>query len=69
MTTHLFSYRYKGAEYSMEVEGENEADARNRHYAMAHASYDGKLVAKIPAVTGAGLGVRIVTFLRNLVKS
>ena len=68
MKTHLFSYRWKGAEYCLEVEAESEVDARNRHYAMTHASYDGELVAKIPAIPGAGIGVRIITYIRNLVR-
>lgn len=68
MATHLFSYRWQGHTYAMEVEADNEADARNRHYAMAHATYDGQLVGRIPAIPGAGIGVRVITYFRNMIK-
>lgn len=47
MATHLFSYRFKGDEYSLEVEADTPGEARQKHYAMATARYDGELKAKV----------------------
>lgn len=48
--THLFSYRFEGAEWGLEIVAKDEADAKERMKALAWAKYDGVLVATIPSV-------------------
>lgn len=50
--TYLFSYRHDGAEWALEIQATSEADAKARVAKLAYATYDGELVAKIPATLG-----------------
>lgn len=52
MQTHLFSYRHDGSEWMLEIKATDEADAKARLARLAFASYDGVLVANIPAALG-----------------
>lgn len=52
MQTHTFSYRYNGKLWALDIKAENADDARRRIAALTYASYDGVLVAKIPAALG-----------------
>jgi len=63
MKIHLFTYRYQGAEWNLEVQGDTPADAKARLAAMALARYDGELIAKVPA--GVGFLARAIVWLRN----
>ena len=46
--THLFSYRYADARWSLEIQAQSADEARERLKALAWATYDGELVAQIP---------------------
>lgn len=61
--TYLFSYNYDGCSWGFEIQAESPEDARQRVSRLAFASYDGELVAKIPA--SLGLPAKAVVALRN----
>lgn len=63
--TYLFSYQHDGSSWMIEVEAESREDAEARVQKMARATYDGELIAKIPA--HAGLPVRFIVWLRNII--
>lgn len=62
--THLFSYRYDGREYTVDIVAKDANEAKERLKALAWAKYDGELVARIPAETGPL--ARIAITVRNL---
>lgn len=62
--TYLFSYRYGGAEWSLEIPAETAREARERLSAITLARYDGEAIAKVPAV--AGPIARLAVWLRNV---
>ncbi|WP_374379500.1 hypothetical protein [Dongia sp.] len=62
---HLFSYRYQGADYVIEIPADNADDAKARIAQLAWARYDGEVVAKIPAI--AGPLPAVIAWLRNLI--
>ncbi|MCC4116361.1 hypothetical protein LLG90_13455 [Aromatoleum toluclasticum] len=64
--TYLFTYRHRGAFWSMEVKATSPADAKERVSKMACAVYDGELVMKIAEPLGAL--ARVVVWMRNLVQ-
>ncbi len=55
MKTYLFSYRYEGNQYSLEIPAENLREAKERLKVIPLATYDGILIAKVPAVSGGWL--------------
>lgn len=61
--THIFSYRYEGKSYTVDIVAKDAAEAKERLKALAWAQYDGELVARIPR--SAGPLVRIGVWLRN----
>lgn len=61
--TYLFSYRHNGAEWNFEIQATSEADAKARVAKLAYASYDGELIAKIPA--SLGFIPRLMVSVRN----
>jgi hypothetical protein len=61
--SHLFSYRFEGGEWSIEIRARGREEAEARLRALGWAQYDGVLLARIPAA--AGPLVRLVTRLRN----
>lgn len=63
MKTYLFSYRHDGAEWAVEIQAASEADAKARVAKLAYASYDGELVAKVPA--SLGFIPRLLVSVRN----
>jgi hypothetical protein len=63
MQTHLFTYRHDGAEWVLEIKAYDEQDAKARLSRLAFASYNGVLVAKIPAALGPV--ALLVTWFRN----
>lgn len=65
MKVFLFSYNYEGAQYSLEIPASSAEEAKQRLSRIAFAQYDGELAQVIPATPGAGLLVRLVTWLRN----
>ena len=50
--THLFSYRFDGSEWSIDIPARNADEAKRRLSALLHARYDGVLVARIPVALG-----------------
>jgi hypothetical protein len=64
MQTHLFSYKHDGAEWLLEIKANDEMDAKARLSRLAFASYDGVLVAKVPAVLGPP--AIMATWIRNV---
>jgi hypothetical protein len=66
MKTYLFSYRHQDAEWSFEVQADDERDARVRVYKMGMARFDGALIVKVP--TYVGLVMRPIVWLRNKLK-
>lgn len=65
--THLFSYRYNGREYTIDIVAKDADEAKERLKALAWAKYDGVLVARIPS--GLGPLARIAIALRNVTKT
>lgn len=63
--THLFSYRFNGREYTVDILAKDADEAKERLKALAWAKYDGVLVARIPAVAGTGLLARLTVAVRN----
>ncbi len=61
----LFSYNYDGSQYSIEIPAYNAEEARERISRITFAKYDGELADKIPALVGAGVLVRLLTWLKN----
>lgn len=62
--THLFSYRYDGREYTVDIIAKDAAEAKERLKALAWAKYDGELVARVPAEIGPF--TRIAVAVRNI---
>lgn len=52
LETHLFTYNHDGGQWVLEIQAKDADDARARIGKLAYASYDGVMIAKIPAVTG-----------------
>lgn len=65
--TFLFSYRYNGSEWSLEIPAESAREARERLSAMSFARMDGELIAKFPVATGPI--VRLTVWLKNILLS
>ncbi|RWC38566.1 MAG: hypothetical protein EOS28_29415 [Mesorhizobium sp.] len=59
----LFSYRYEGAEWNIEIPARSWEDARKRVSALAFAKCDGEVIARMPAALGPI--ARIGTVIRN----
>ena len=45
--TYLFSYQHQGAKWAFDIKATSPEDAKVRLTKIAHASYDGELVASI----------------------
>ena len=67
MQTHLFSYRHDGKLWELEIPARDAEDARQRIGKLAYATYDGVLVAKVPAALGP-LAV-LATWVRNATRT
>ena len=63
MNTHLFTYRHDGGTWIVEIKARDAEDAKVRIARLQYATYDGVLVAKIPA--GAGWFAAAACWLRN----
>ncbi|HWB46278.1 MAG TPA: hypothetical protein VG900_12615 [Hyphomicrobiaceae bacterium] len=63
-TTHLFSYRFQGKTYTVDIVAKDEAEAKDRLKALAWAEYDGELVARMPAELGSM--ARLFVAARNI---
>lgn len=61
--THLFSYRFEGKTYTVDIVARDAAEAKERVKALTWAQYDGELVARVPATLG--VPARIAVALRN----
>lgn len=61
--THLFSYRYGGAEWTLEIKARDAREAQERVKALPFARYDGELIAKVPATVGPLM--KAAVWLRN----
>lgn len=47
----LFSYRYEGAEWNVEIPAQSWEDAKRRVSALTYAKCDGEVVARLPVPT------------------
>lgn len=65
--THLFSYRFDGKTYTVDIVAKDAAEAKERMKALAWAQYDGELVARFPA--RYGLATRVAVQMRNAVRN
>lgn len=63
--TYLFNYSHAGASWGLEIKAASPEDARQRLSRIAYASYQGELVAKVPAF--AATPARAVVTARNVV--
>jgi hypothetical protein len=63
MQTHLFSYRYDGKLWELEIKANSAEEAKARLSQLAFAKYDGTLIATIPASLGP-LAI-LATWVRN----
>jgi hypothetical protein len=63
MQTHIFSYRHDGKLWELQMQAYDAEDARRRIGALAYATYDGMLVAKVPAAMGPL--AKLVVWVRN----
>jgi len=59
----LFSYRYEGAEWNVEIPAQSRDDARRRVSALTLARCEGEVIASTPAAFGPL--VRIAAWIRN----
>ena len=64
--THLFSYRFNGTHWSLEIKAKNAEEAKERMKALAWATYDGELIANIPLAPRRV--VRLVDWLRGIAR-
>lgn len=60
---YLFSYGHDGARWNFEIWAESPEDARIRVSKLAFATYDGELIAKLPA--SLGLLGRLIVHTQN----
>lgn len=61
--TYLFSYNHGGHSWNLEIQAESPEDAKQRVSRLAFATYDGELVAKVPA--SLGTLTKLTVALRN----
>jgi hypothetical protein len=61
--THLFSYRFADARWSLEVKAKSADEARERLKALAWATYDGELIASVPVAPRRA--IRLFDWLRG----
>lgn len=54
MKTFLFTYNHDGAQWNLEIQATSVEDAKARIGKIAYATYDGELIARIPAQVGMG---------------
>ncbi|WP_029645056.1 hypothetical protein [Brucella abortus] len=59
----LFSYRYDGAKWSIEIQARSVDEARKCISSLALARYDGEVFARYPATVG--FIPRMIAFFRN----
>jgi uncharacterized protein YggU (UPF0235/DUF167 family) len=60
----LFSYRFDGSEWTVDIPAKNKEEALERIKALAWAKYDGVLVERVPVKGRTAQGV--ATFLAKL---
>lgn len=65
--THLFSYRFDGREYTIDIVAKDANEAKDRLKALAWAKYDGVLITRLPV--GLGLLARISVAIRNATRA
>lgn len=64
MKTYLFSYRHDGAEWGFQIIAESPSDAKARVARLQWATYEGELMATVPA--SLGWFARALVFIKNL---
>jgi len=64
---YLIRYNHDGASWCLEIDARSPDDARARVAKLAFATYEGELVAKVPAYAGGPARVAVVA--RNLIRS
>lgn len=63
---YLFSYNYDGARWGFTIRAESPEDAQQRVSRLVYATYDGEIVATVPASMGPL--VRLTTAIRNFIR-
>lgn len=66
--THLFSYQFDGGSWTIDIRARDADEAQRRLKALAWATYDGVLVARVP-VPAAGPLTRLANRLRNVART
>lgn len=64
---YLFTYQYDGASWGFEILAKSPEDAKARVAKLMFATYDGEVMAKLPAKLGPLW--RLVIFARNFIKA
>ncbi len=62
--TYLFNYNHAGASWGLEIKAASPEDAKQRLARLSFASYQGEVVAKVPAF--AATPARAFVALRNI---
>jgi hypothetical protein len=62
--TYLFRYNHNGGSWSFEIKADSPDDALQRVGRLAFATYEGEVVARVPA--SLGVPARFLVFARNL---
>lgn len=62
--TYLFNYNHSDAIWGVEIQATSPEDARQRIARVAFASYQGEIIAKVPAV--AAVPTRAFVAVRNV---
>lgn len=65
--TYLCSYPFKGSEWCLKIDAEDEVEARERLKALCWAKFDGELVMELPAHRG-GFMFPFIVAVRNFFK-
>ena len=65
--THIFSYRFNGRQYTVDIIAKDADEAKERLKALAWAKYDGELVARVPA--DLGILARLFVAARNATRT
>jgi len=63
---YLFSYHHDGARWRFEIPAKDPQDAKDRVAKLVYATYDGELIARLPAACGPI--ARLVTWARNSIR-
>lgn len=66
--TYVCRYYHDGSWWALDITAYDQADAEARVAKLGNLQLQGKLIAKIPAVRGAGLFTRLLCYVHNVFK-